>query len=382
MEDRSATAQIRVEPVRRPDQWRQFYAMARRVQGSDPYWIEPLRFERRRQWSPRGPWFAHAQAVAFLALRDGQPVGVISAQVDAHQAPEDDRKVGYFGQLEAIDDPAVFGRLLDAAGQWLREQGCGLMRGPYDLGVNQSCGLLVEGADSPPMVMMGHAPAWYATRLEEAGMSRAMDLLAYLLPPDFSPPQAMQRLLERAARRLSFRPLDFSRFDQEIDLLRDIFNDAWSENWGFVPLTEDEFRHMGRELRQIIRPGYTCIAEQDGQAAGFIVALPNINELIADLDGRLLPFGWARLLWRLKRRKATTARVPLMGVRKSFQRGPMGAAISFGMIERVRHALHADGIRSVELSWILETNQGMNSLIEAMGGRLYKRYRMFARPLD
>jgi hypothetical protein len=382
MEDCSPTAQIRVEPVRRPDQWRQFYAMARQVQGSDPHWIEPLRFERRRQWSPKGPWFAHAQAAAFLALRDGQPVGVISAQVDAHQAPEDGRKVGYFGQLEAIDDPVVFGRLLDAAGQWLREQGCGLMRGPYDLGVNQSCGLLVEGADSPPMVMMGHAPAWYATRLEEAGMSRAMDLLAYLLPPDFSPPQSMQRLLQRAARRLSFRPLDFSRFDQEIDLLRDIFNDAWSENWGFVPLTEDEFRHMGRELRQIIRPGYTCIAEQDGQAAGFIVALPNINELIADLDGRLLPFGWARLLWRLKRRKATTARVPLMGVRKSFQRGPMGAAISFGMIERVRHALHADGIRSVELSWILETNQGMNSLIEAMGGRLYKRYRMFARPLD
>jgi hypothetical protein len=373
---------VRIEQVGRRRQWREFYAVARTVQGRDPNWIEPLRFERQRQWSRRNPWFQHADATAFLARIDGRAVGSISAQVDSLQPVEDGRKIGYFGQLEGVDDPAVFAALLDAAEGWLRGQGCRLMRGPYDLGVNQSCGLLVDGADSPPMVMMGHAPAWYATRLEEAGMSRAMDLLAYLLPPDFSPPQAMVRLLERARRRISFRPMDFSRYDEEVMLLRDIFNDAWSENWGFVPLTEAEFRQMGSELRQIIRPGYTCIAEQDGQAAGFIVALPNINELIADLNGRLLPLGWARLLWRLKRRRATTARVPLMGVRRQFQRGPLGAAISFGMIEQVRHALHADGIRNVELSWILETNQGMNSLIEAMGGQLYKRYRMFARTLD
>lgn len=373
---------MEIEPVHSRRQWRAFFGFPRRVYVSDPYWVEPLRFERRKQWSRNNPWFEHACAQAFLAYRHGEVVGTISAQVDQWQAPEDGLAVGYFGQLEASNDPAVFQALLTAAARWLQERGCKLMRGPYDLSINQSCGLLVEGAESPPMLMMGHAPGYYARQLEKQGLEPVMDLLAYLLPPDFSPPASMLRVLERAGRKISFRPMNFSRYDEEIKLLREIFNDAWAENWGFVPLSESEFSQMGRELRQIIRPGYTCIAEQDGQAVGFIVALPNLNELIADLNGRLLPLGWLRLLWRLKRRQATTARVPLMGVRQQFQRGPLGAAISFGMIEQVRHALHADGVRNVELSWILETNQGMNSLIEAMGGQLYKRYRMFARALD
>ncbi len=285
--------------------------------------------------------------------------------------------MGYFGQLEAINDQAVFSALLKAAAEWLRKHDCTLMQGPFDLGINQSCGLLIDGQDAPPMVMMGHAPTWYAERLAELGMTKAVDLFAYLLHPDFDPPPAMDRLTRRLGRRLSLRPLDFSRYDDEISLLRSIFNDAWAKNWGFVPLTEVEFRDMGREMRQIIQPAYTCVAEIDQKPAGFIVALPNINELITDLDGSLLPFGWAKLLWRLKRRRATTARVPLMGVRQAFQHGPSGAAISFGMIDQVRHALAADGIRKVELSWILESNQGMNSLIEAMGGQLYKRYRIY-----
>jgi hypothetical protein len=229
------------------------------------------------------------------------------------------------------------------------------------------------------MVMMNHAPSFYAEHIEALGFKKAMDLFAYLLPPDFEAPPAMHRLTRRLAPKMHLRPLDFSRFDEELTLLRDIFNDAWSQNWGFVPLTEAEFQAMGRELRQVIRPTYTCVAEIDGEAAGFIVALPNVNELIADLHGRLLPLGWARLLWRLKRRQARTARVPLMGVRRRFQRGPMGAAISFSMIDRIRHPLHADGIGQVELSWILETNQGMNSMIESMGGDLYKRYRLYER---
>jgi hypothetical protein len=371
-----------VKPVTDHRDWKEFLNFARQVYVNDPHWVEPLRFERRRQWANSHPWFAHAEAQPMLARLDGQVVGTISAQVDRLQPAEQGRKVGYFGQLEAIDSGEVFSALLDAAGDWLKERGCQIMRGPYDLAINQACGLLVEGADSPPMVMMGHAPAWYGPRLEACGLEKAMDLLAYLVEPDFESPAAMTRLQRRMEQRIRFRTMDFSRYDQEVALLRDIFNDAWSDNWGFVPLTQAEFIHMGRELRQIIRPGYTCIAEVDGQPAGFLVGLPNINELIADLGGRLLPFGWARLLWRIKRKRASTARAPLMGVRRTHQRGVMGAAVSFGMIDRVRQALHADGIRAVEMSWILETNQGMNSLIEAMGGRLYKRYRMYQRQLD
>ncbi len=374
-------ATVSVVPVDSRRDWQSFHAFPGRIYADDPNWVRPLLLESRALWSRKAPWFQHARAQAFLAWRGREPVGRISAQVDDLQPPKQGRKVGYFGQFECLNDPAIARRMFSEVSQWLARHGCEWARGPYDLGINQACGLLVEGRDSPPMIMMGHAPAYYQTLLEEAGFSGEMDLLAYLLPPDFDPPQAMLRLLERSAGRVRFRPMDFSDFRNEIDVLREIFNDAWSANWGFVPLTRAEFKRMGSEMRKLLKPAYTCLAEVDGQPAGFIVALPNLNELIRDLDGRLLPTGWARLLWRLARNRATSARVPLMGVRRAFQRGPLGAAISFGMIDAVRRALHGDGIRRVEVSWILETNRGMNSMIEAMGGNLYKRYRLFGRTL-
>ncbi|MGY6629828.1 MAG: N-acetyltransferase [Wenzhouxiangella sp.] len=359
--------------------WRDFFAVAGRIQSADPCWVAPLNHERRRLWSPRHPAFLTMTAQAFVARRGDVPVGTISAQVDRLLEPQAGQRIGYFGQFECVDDQAVADALLTEARRWLVEAGCDQMQGPFDLNVNQQCGLLVDGFDSPPMLLMNHAPPRYARHLERHGLSQAMKLYAYRVPPDFEAPAAMSRLLARSARRIRFRPMEFSRFDQEVDLIRELFNDAWARNWGFSPLTPEVFARSGRDLKQILKPAHSCIAEFDGQPAGFIVALPNINELVRDLDGRLLPFGWARLLWRLKRQKATTARVPLMGVVQRYQRGPLGAAISFGMIDSIRHALHRDGIRSVELSWILETNDGMNSLIEAMGGERYKTYAIYQR---
>lgn len=362
--------------------WEDLWGLSRKLYADDPAWVEPLRAERKALWSDANPWFEHAHGQLFLARRAGQPVGSISAQVDRLQPLEQGRRVGYFGQFECTNEAEVASVLFETASQWLREQGCTWMRGPYDLGINQSCGLLVSGYDTPPMILMGHARPYYRELLEGAGLVREMDLLAYRVAPDFVAPAAMRRLLERSRRRLSFRPLNMDSYGQEVELLRELFNDAWADNWGFVPLTRAEFAHTGREIRRILNPDHACVAEIDGQAAGFLIALPNINELIRDLGGRLFPTGWIRLLWRLKRRGASTARVPLMGVSRKHQRGPLGAAISFGMIDNVRHALHRDGIRHVEMSWILETNQGMNSLIHAMGGDLYKRYRMYGRALD
>lgn len=373
------SGELTVERVSGHRDWRDFFAVAGYVQSSDPRWVPPLQHERRRQWSPRHPAFLTLQAQAFVARRGSQPVGTISAQVDALLEPMDGKRIGYFGQFECVDDQAVADALLDQARQWLLEAGCDQMQGPFDLNVNQQCGLLVDGFDTPPMMLMNHAPPRYARHLEQHGLARAMKLYAYRLPPDFEAPAAMSRLLERSAKRIRFRPMDFTRFDQEVSLIRDLFNDAWARNWGFSPLTPEVFARSGRDLKQILKPAHSCIAEFDGQPAGFIIALPNINELIHDLNGKLLPFGWAWLLWRLKRRQARTARVPLMGVAQRYQRGPMGAAISFGMIDSIRHALHRDGIRSVELSWILETNDGMNSLIDAMGGDRYKTYAIYQR---
>jgi GNAT superfamily N-acetyltransferase len=373
---------LAVTTVARRRDWKALWRLSRQIYADDPVWVEPLRAERRALWSKANPWFEHASGELFVARRAGQPVGSISAQVDRLQPPEQGRRIGYFGQFECINEPEVAATLLEQASVWLKARGCNWMRGPYDLGINQSCGLLVSGFETPPMILMSHARPYYQELIERAGLAGEMDMLAYLVAPDFAAPAAMTRLVQRSSGRLNLRPLDMRRYDQEVELLRHLFNDAWADNWGFVELTREEFAHTGREIRRVLNPDHACVAEIDGEAAGFIIALPNLNELIRDLRGRLLPTGWIRLLWRLNRRSATSARVPLMGVRRKFQRGPLGAAISFGLIDHVRQALHRDGIRRVEMSWILESNAGMNSLIHAMGGDLYKRYRMYGRALD
>lgn len=377
----TASAAVMVRPVTGRRDFQTFFALPRRLHGSDPNWISPLDQERARQWSPDHPWFQHGRARAWLAWRDGRPVGSISAQVDELHQQTHGQAVGYFGGLEWEDDDQVLQALLSRASQWLAEEHMAVMRGPFDLSINQSCGLLVDGVDTPPMMLMGHHPGRYAEAIERAGLTRAMDTLAYIVPPDFPAPEAMTRLLARNRKRLQVRKIRAGNFEADLDILMELFNDAWSENWGFVPFTEAEFRAMGKELRQIIRPEYIQIAELDGEPAAFIVALPNINELIRDLNGRLLPLGWVKLLYRLKARKATTARVPLMGVAKKYQRGRMGSLLAFAVIDAVRWHLYNDGIRQVEMSWILETNTGMNRIIESLGGRCYKRYRIYEQSL-
>jgi hypothetical protein len=242
-------------------------------------------------------------------------------------------------------------------------------------------GVLVDGFDTSPFFMMGHARPYYAMRIESAGYHKATDALAYMITQDYGS-EAMRRLIAATARRAKVRPLDLKRFDAELSLLRDIFNDAWAENWGFVPFTAAEFVDLGRAFRFLIDPDMIQIAEVDGEAAAFIVLLPNINEAIRGLDGRLFPVGWAKLLWRLKVRYPSTFRVPLMGVRRKFQRSRFGSALAFLVIDAVRPPLKRHGVKGIELSWILEDNAGMRSIIESIGGRAYKRYRVYERNLD
>lgn len=379
---RKFSAGIEIQPIDGPGAPDDLLALARRVYQDDPCWVQPLRIDRKNLWDPRNPWFQHGRARAWLAVRDTRPVGSISAQIDDLHEKLHGEHVGYFGQLEAVDDPAVFAALLDTAVTWLHEQGMTEMRGPFDLSINQSCGLLIEGFESPPMIMMGHAPRYYRRHLEASGMVKAVDLLAYRLHPDFDPPRVMGRALARLGDRIRLRTLSRRGYADDIELVRELFNDAWADNWGFIPFTREEFQRVGVELRRIVGPDYVQIAELDGTAAGFIAALPNLNELIADLDGRLLPLGWLRLLWRLKRRSYTTARVPLLGIRRSLQHGLPGAALAFKMIDTVRRPLVRDGVSMVELSWILENNRPMRAMIEALGADAYKRYRIYRRPLQ
>lgn len=375
----AANKKLRIHEVRSRRDAKAFLELPWTIYRNDPNWVAPLRFMRAQSFASTQPFFSHAIWRRWLAFYGDQVVGSISAQVDALSLSYRGDNTGYFGCLEAIDDGAVFHSLTIAAEQWLRDQGLSRIVGPLTLSINQETGLLVEGFSTPPNMMMGHAPPYYGSRLEEMGYQHAANLLAYEVAPDFVAPEVLTALQRRIAKRLRVRPLQNKTHD--LAIMRSIFNDAWANNWGFVPFTEEEFRTIGNEMLLISPKELIQIAEVDGEPAAFIVMLPNLNEAIADLNGRLLPFGWLKVLYRLKVRYPQSARVPLMGVRQRFQRTPMGPSLAFAVIDAVRHVAVRLGIKRVEMSWILEQNEGMRHIIDAIGGVVNKRYRVYERPL-
>ncbi len=357
---------------------RDFLRLPGRLYAADPNWVPPLEFELRERIWGSNPYLLHASAQAWVAYdAAGVPVGRITAQWDRLQQEFHADRSGAFGFYEAVDDARVTAALFAAATAWLRAQGAHCLRGPLNLSVNEECGLLVEGFDSPPCVMMGHGLPRYDRALQDAGLRSARDLLAYRVAPDFEAPRVMRRLAEAGGSSVRVRSLDTRNRARELALIRDIFNDAWSRNYGFVPFTEEEFADVGKLVTLLAPPDYVQIAEVDGVPAAFIVAMPNIHEITRHLGGRLLPFGWLKLLWGLKVRHPQSARVPLMGVRQSFQNSRLGPGLAFAVIDAVRKSMCARGVTEVEMSWILEDNSGMRSIIEAIGGEVYKRYRLY-----
>jgi hypothetical protein len=358
---------------------REFLDLPRRLYADDPAWIAPLDVELRQRFSPRSHFLRHARWQGWLARRDGRVVGRITAQLDELETQEG---LGYFGMFESEDDREIAAALLDAAGSWLREQGATRLRGPLNLHMNEEVGMLVEGFDTPPYVLMGHARPYYADLLTAAGCTPVKDLLAYRIHPDFEAPRVMQRLAERASRRVRVREFRRASADEDAEIMRDIFNDAWSGNWGFTPMDREEWGDTVRTLIRLMPDDYVQIAELDGEPVAFIVALPNLNEAARDLGGRLLPFGWLRFLWRLKVSHPRTARVPLMGVRRELQHSRLGPTLAFLVIDAVRRGLIRRGVREVEMSWILDDNMGMRNIIETIGGDAYKRYRLYEKTLS
>lgn len=376
------TTRLEIRPVRDRRDRRDFIRVPWLIYTDDPAWIPPLLLERAQALAPGNPFFEHACWQGWTAWRDGRTVGRISAQIDdLHQQRYGDA-TGYFGLFECIDDSTVAAALLDTARAWLRERGMRRFAGPFNLGINQEIGVLVDGFDIPPRVMMGHARPYYDALIQSCGLTKAVDVLAYELETLFTVSRTMTRLLDHYRDRIRVRSLAKRRLDAELELMRDIFNDAWSNNWSFVPFTAKEFRAVGHEMLLLIPPDLVQIAELDGVPVSFMVTLPNVNEAIADLNGRLLPFGWCKLLWRLKVRYPTTGRVALMGVRQPFQNTRLGAALAFTVINASRAPVSGAGIHKTEMSWILEDNKGMRSIIESIGGRVTKRYRMYQGPLE
>ncbi|MEN8261449.1 MAG: N-acetyltransferase [Pseudomonadota bacterium] len=372
---------LRIVPVSDRRARRRFIRMPWPIYEGDPAWTPPLLIERSQHISPRNPVFAHVRWQAWLAYRGSRLVGRISAQIDQLHLDRYRDATGFFGMLEAEDDAAVFHLLMKTAASWLKQQGMRCVMGPFNLSINEECGLLVEGFDTPPSLMMGHARPYYGARIEEQGYTQAKDLLAYLIRPDFDRPAVMKALVKAAEAKARVRPLRRSHLKEDLAILRDIFNDAWSENWHFVPFTEQEFEDIGRSLVMLAHEDFVQIAEIDREPVAMIVILPNINEAIHDLNGRLFPIGWAKLLWRLKVAYPRAARIPLMGVRKRFQHSRLGPGLAFLVINALREPVIRRGIQDVEMSWILEDNAGMRNIIEIIGGVAYKRYRIYQKSI-
>ncbi len=361
-----------------------FLELPRRIYRDDPNWVAPLQLERRLHLDPRrNPFWRGIEIRYFLAYRDGVPVGRISAQINRRHLEHHGDSTGHFGFLEAEDCPELFAALLGAAEGWLKERGMRRIAGPFNPSINDECGLLVAGFDRPPSVMMGHARPYYRLRLEELGYRKRKDLIAYDFDVAGDWPERARRLIERARRAhgVRVRPLDMRRYREELLLVCDIFNDAWRDNWGFVPFDEQEALYLGRTIRPFVDAGCFAIGEVEGEAAAMAVTLPNLNEALRDLDGRLLPFGWWKLLWRLKVRGVRSWRMPLMGVRKRYQGTPKGAALALGVIAAAKEYHRGRGVERAELSWVLEDNRPTRELIEAVGGIPYKTYRIYGKEL-
>ncbi len=381
---------MHIRPVVSAADRRAFVDLVWEVYKDDPAWIPPLKSEVHGLLDPKkNPWFLHAKAQLWLATRGGRVVGRISAQVDElvqqHMAPG----TGQWGMFEALD-AEVAAALIATAEQWLRDQGMTRALGPISISIWDEPGLEIEGFDEPPTVMMGHHRPEYRGWIEAAGYAKARDLLTYELPIIDWGEGLVERIVAAGERnpRIRIRTVDKSRFDSEAAIILNLLNDAWSANWGYIPLTEEEIAYAGKKLAPIIFEDLVRIAEvapEPGapfEPVAFMITLPDINELIADLDGRLFPFGWAKLLWRLRKPRTKRVRVPLMGVASKLHNSRIASQLAFMLIEYTRRVAVAKyGVGTGEFGWILEDNKGMMSIAQLPGARVNHIYRIFEKAL-
>jgi GNAT superfamily N-acetyltransferase len=378
------SAPLSVRPVASKADRNRFVDLAWDVYKDDPAWVPPLKSEVHGLIDPnKNPWFGHGRAEFWLAERDRRVVGRISAQVDdlvqKHMAPG----TGQWGMFETLDAEAA-ATLIATAEKWLREQGMSRSLGPISISIWDEPGLEIEGFGEPPTVMMGHHRPEYRGWIEAAGCAKAKDLLTYEVGiADWSDPLT-DRLVAAGERnpRIRVREVDKSRFASEAAIILNLLNDAWSHNWGFVPLTDAEIAYAAKKLKPIIYEDLVWIAELDGEAVAFMLTLPDINELTADLDGRLFPFGWAKLLWRLRKPRTRRVRVPLMGVASKLHNSRIATQLAMMLIEFTRRAAVANyGVTHGEFGWILEDNKGMVSIAQLPGAEVNHVYRIFEKAL-
>ena len=378
------TAPLTIRPVETKKDKKAFVDFAWDVYRDDPAWVPPLKDEVHGLITPgKNPWFEHAKAQLWLAERGGKVVGRISAQVDELVQEHMGQSTGQWGFLDALDEEAAHA-LLATAEDWLRQQGMKTSLGPISLSIWDEPGLEIEGFEEDPTAMMGHHRPEYRGWIESAGYQKAKDLLTYEVDISHWNDPKIDRLISAGERNphIRIRMADKSKFAEEARTILNILNEAWSNNWGYVPLTESEIAYAGKKLKPIIYNELVRIAELDGEPVAFMLTIPDINELMKDLNGELFPFNFIKLLWRLRNPRTRRARVPLMGVVKKLHHSRMASMLAFMMIEYTRReAVKKFGINVGEFGWILEDNKGMLSIAELPGARVNHRYRIFEKAL-
>ena len=351
---------------------------------NNPQWVPPLLADVLDTINPRkNPFFEHGEAALFLAERGGEAVGRITAHTNTLHNEQHKDKAGFFGFFECIEDETATAALLETAEDWLRQHGCDKVLGPETFSTNEEVGVVVEDRVGPPMIMCAQSAPYYPRLIEAAGYEKAKDLYGWYYEVGEIPDEA--RKIAHAVEQhpgLTVRQADPKHLERDIHIVRDVFNAAWSRNWGYVPWTDNEVRHAAKEMGMIIKPEITAIAEVEGKPAGMMVALPNINEVIKDLDGRLFPTGLLKLLWRVKLGRHTfrSARLFLLGIKPEY-RGSVLGGLSVLLYVRAHHGGEQLGIKFGELGWTLEDNEKINTGIQFMGGRLGKVYRIYGKAL-
>jgi hypothetical protein len=382
----STTQPVEIVECKTRPEVRQFITFQWEIYAGDPHWVPPLMSERMAFYDKaKNPFFEHSDAALFLARRAGRIVGTIAAVLNTRHNLVHGETTGFFGGFECIDDDAVARALFDAAGGWLKARGMTVLRGPATLSTNDEVGLLVEGFDSAPQVLMTYNPPYYAGLIERCGFVKAMDLLAWWVQTDIAS-EAMsggkyERVVNAVMKRGKFtvRNVDIKHFETEIERLKAIYSGAWEKNWGFVPLTEHELHHLANNLKQIADPDFVFVAEVNGEPVGFSVALPDVNQALRLAYPRPNVLEWwtlLKFLWH-RRKAVNRLRVLLLGLLPQYRASGMEAVMTYKTLEVAMRK----GIVGAEMSWILETNDAMNRINKLVGGRVYKRYRMYDAPI-
>lgn len=371
--------QVEVVPVTTARELREFIRLPWKIYRNDPFWVPPLILDMKKLLNKKAhPFFRHSSAEFFLARRNGEWVGRIAAIVNHNHNRYHNEKTGFFGLFESVDDRDVSSALLETAAQYLRSRGMKEIRGPMSYSTNETVGLLIEGFDSSPCIMMAHNPACYRDMMESAGFVKSIDLYAWWLLPTNGLNPKIARVGEKVLNRenVRVRGIDMNHFWKEVDIIKSIYNDAWSANWGFVPMTDEEFIHMAKEMKPVLDPRVVLIAEKNGEPVAFSLALPDFNQALKKINGRLFPLGLPKLLYYSRRIRQV--RVLALGIVKRVQNGNgLGAALYY---ESFRRGVAA-GYESCEFSWTLENNELINRSMELFGARIYKRYRIYKKDL-